>query len=386
MVTDRDLYAEMDALHAKMELLSGIVQKLDRRLAGQTLPAGSRADEWHGAGGLAGIPLEDGHEQDASSEGGLYYAGRYRSKQRDYRWTPQERQVRGLLELDGEKAAKIIGALGHKQRLDLLRAVMQEPLTGAELVERLNMGTTGQLYHHIKALQGAGLLVQEERGGRYLLPDERALPLLLLLAAAADLLDTSHYLDMAEARSQAGAYLGTASSGNDPHLLLWALLENAILEHRAGYCREAAIFLHGDGSVTIADDGRGIPVKALAHTEVPRVQTVLTDIWRPELSAPYFAPGGEKGISAAVVNALSERLSVEIRREGSVFRQDYRQGIPQSGLLKVGVTKETGTSVTVQPDRELFPRRFERAVIEQRIGEIMAAYSDLQIVLHDDIV
>ena len=114
---------------------------------------------------------------------------------------------------------------------------------GTELVERLNMGTTGQLYHHMKALLGADLLVQEERGGRYSLP-ERALPVLLLLAAASDLLDTSDYLDLAEARSNAGAYLGNSSDEYNPHLLLQSVLENTILEHQAGDCSVVNIFLH----------------------------------------------------------------------------------------------------------------------------------------------
>jgi DNA gyrase subunit B len=146
--------------------------------------------------------------------------------------------------VDGDKVAKVLGALAHKQRLDILQGVVREPLMGAELVDRLNIGTTGQLYHHIKALQGADLLVQEERGGAYSVPGHRALPLLLLLAAAADLLDTSDYIDMAAVRNDAGAYLG-GTAEYDPHLLLWAVVDNCILEHRAGSrsCRTATFFV-----------------------------------------------------------------------------------------------------------------------------------------------
>jgi DNA gyrase subunit B len=108
----------------------------------------------------------------------------------------------------------------------------------------------------------------------------------------------------------------------------------------------------------------------------------MTEIQRPELSAPFYAPGGEKGISVAVINALSQKLSVEIRREETVYRQDYRHGIPQSGVMKIGKTKETGTSVTVEPDAELFPNGFDIAVIEQRIAEIAAATPGLQLLLH----
>jgi DNA gyrase subunit B len=292
---------------------------------------------------------------------------------------PQERQVGHLLNVDGDKVAKVLGALAHKQRLDILRGVVQEPLTGAELVDRLNMGTTGQLYHHIKALQGADLLIQEERGGAYSVPGHRALPLLLLLAAAADLLDTSDYIDMAAARNDAGAYLG-GTAEYDPHLLLWAVVDNCILEHRAGYCSEVNIFTHDDGSVTVADNGRGIPVDTLPDSNKPKAQAVLTDMMgRLNTGSTYVAPGAEKGISIAVVNALSLQLAVEIRRDGNVYRQQFRHGIPQTGLAIVGVTKETGSSITFLPDGDIFHAHFDPAVLAQHVKAAATAYPGLTI-------
>ncbi|MEW9699357.1 ATP-binding protein [Paenibacillus sp. SI8] len=314
-----------------------------------------------------------------NDNGGVFYSGQYRSGQSSLRWEPQERRISQLLHVDSDKVAKILAALGHKQRLDILRSVLQEPLTGPELVERLNMGTTGQLYHHMKALLGADLLVQEERGGAYSLPAHRALPLLLLLAAASDILDTSDYMDMTEARNNAGDYLGSTQESYDPHHLLWAVIENSILEHQAGYCSEISLFLHGDGSVTVADNGRGIPVEALPDCESPRVQTILTDMNRLSASASFLAPGGEKGIRMPVVNALSLELSVEIRRNGRVFQQHYKHGIPQSDLLTVGVTKETGTSITFLPDPDIFHATFDLAVLHNQIAEVSKAYPNLHI-------
>ncbi len=259
------------------------------------------------------------------------------------------------MELNGEKLAKVLSALAHKQRLDILRAVMQKPLTGPELVERLNMGTTGQLYHHIKALAAADLLAQEERGGRYTLPARRMLPMQLLLAAGSNLLDSSSYIGMEEARNQANLYLGTETNGGyDIHVLLWAVLENSILEHRAGHCTEVSLYLHEDGSVTVSDNGRGIPVKALPGYQISNVQSILTDIEWLSNTPVFVAPGAEKGISIAVANALSRSLSLEIRRDGRIFRQDYKKGIPQTGLITVGATQETGTSVTFLADPDLF--------------------------------
>jgi DNA gyrase subunit B len=323
------------------------------------------------------------NDQVADGDAGfIYYSGQYRNEKIKYKWEAQEQQVSSLLNLDGEKMAKILSALGNKQRLDILRSVLKGPVSGTDLVEQLGMGTTGQLYHHIKALTGADLLIQEERGGEYSLPAHRVLPVLLLLAAASELADASTYMDMTEARDQVGLYLGAGQQDYDPHVLVWALLENSILEHQAGYCSEVDVFLHADRSITVADNGRGIPVSALSNGSKPNVQMVLTDMGRPSLSAPYYAAGGEKGISVAVVNALSQQLAVEVRRDGAIYRQNYKHGIPQTGVMTVGATQESGTSITVEPDQDLFSKPFQIHIIKQRSADIQQAYPKLNIRIH----
>ncbi|NJJ39128.1 ATP-binding protein [Paenibacillus apii] len=369
MTVPRDFGAELDILKKQL----GDLEQLVSQIANDSSPRVSRTRTFDKNTVLVETV------NDELDLGGVFYSGQYSGEKWRFRWEPQERRVSQLLDLDGEKVAKILAALGHKQRLDILRSVLKEPLSGSEIVERLNMGTTGQLYHHIKALLGADLLVQEERGGMYSLPSHRVLPLLLLLAATSDLLDTSDYMELAETRNNASAYLGNAQDGYDPHYLLWAVLENSILEHRAGFCSEAGIFLQGDGSVTVSDNGRGIPVQVLPNTEKSRVQAVLTELSHYSTSDSFVAPGGEKGINIAVVNALSQKLSIEVRREGKVFRQDYRHGIPQTGLLTVGITKETGTSVTFLPDPEIFKSAFDKNVIAKHVPEISAIYPDLTI-------
>jgi DNA gyrase subunit B len=324
----------------------------------------------------------DHNEQKAHNEGYIYYSGQYHNEKIKYKWDAQEQPISSLLNLDGEKMARILSALGNKQRLDILKTVIKGPTAGAELVEQLNMGTTGQLYHHTKALIGSDLLVQEERGGSYSLPSHRVLPVLLLLAAVSELTDTSAYMDMAEARDQANLYLGTAQQAYDPHVLVWALLENSILEHREGNCKEIHLFMHNDRYITVADNGRGIPITALSNKERPTLQTVLTEIGKASLSTPYYAAGAEKGISVAVVNALSYRLGVEIRREGTIYRQDYKHGIPQSEVTSMGVTQETGTSITLEPDADLFKTGFILQVLQKRASEIKEAYPKLDIHIH----
>ncbi|MEK3915164.1 ATP-binding protein [Paenibacillus sp. FSL H7-0331] len=363
----RDLGLEMDELKKQLNELQRYVQ--------QSRMDTSRKSE------IISDPADPVDEANGGS-GRIYYSGQYRNSTIKYKWEAQEQQISSLLNQDGEKLAKILSALGNKQRLDILRSVLQGPVNGTDLVERLHMGTTGQLYHHTKALMGADLLIQEERGGEYSLPAHRVLPVLLLLAAAADLADTGNYMDMAEARDHAGLYLGAGKTKYDPHLLVWALIENSILEHQSGYCSQIDIYLHDQRNVTVADNGRGIPISALSAPDKPNLLAVLTDIQRPGLSAPYFAAGGEKGISVAVVNALSYQLAVEIRRDGHVYRQNYKHGIPQTGVRIVGATGETGTSVTVETDPDLFAADFELHILEKRAAEIQVAYPKLTVLVH----
>ncbi|NKI23675.1 helix-turn-helix domain-containing protein [Paenibacillus dendritiformis] len=372
-MANRDYGAEIDALQSQLNE----IQRIVKQLAGMQSEADIHARE--GDLGAEGTPRRLSDEE---KSGGILYSGRYRGEQGSVRWAPQERTVRELLDLDGEKAAKVLAALGHKQRIDILKSVFAAPLTGSELVEQLHMGTTGQLYHHLKALQGADLLVQEERGGTYAIPPYRALPLLLLWAAASELLDASDYIALAEARNNAGDYLGTHRNGYDPLHLAAALIENSVLEHQAGHCTEVHLFLHGDGSLTIADNGRGIPVQAFAPADKTPLQAILTDIGRSSTSAFITAPGAEHKINAAVVNALSQRLTVEIRRGGSIFRQEFKRGIPQTGLLTVGATRETGTSITFLPDRDLFRLPVSPESMSRYIRSVSEANPGLSLRLH----
>ncbi|MEC0307241.1 ATP-binding protein [Paenibacillus lautus] len=367
----RDLVQEMDVLKNQMAELQELVYQalMERKPAS--------ASNQHRQE-IATAPTINEANPEAGS---VFYSGRVHLNGQSIRWEPQERRMDQLLDMNTEKAAKILAALGNKQRLDILKAVMAEPLSGSELVERLNMGTTGQLYHHLKALLGADLLVQEQ-GGRYALPKHRSLPFLLLLSAAGDLLDTSDYLEMSEARNNAGMYFGS-SHGFDIHQLLWAVVENSILEHTSGYGDQISIFLHEDGSVSVTDNGRGIPVQALPNSDIPVVQSILTDVHRLNASAHFLVPGAERGISIAVVNALSKHLTVEIRRDGNIYRQEYRHGIPQTGLLIVGMTQETGTSVTFKPEPELFSSAFEFNRIIERKSAIAADYPGLNLTIRN---
>ncbi|PWW00649.1 DNA gyrase subunit B [Paenibacillus cellulosilyticus] len=375
MSQPRNIEQELDQLHNELRELKQLVLSLhDSRsmpqIENRSAPHTYTVEQ-----------LSHSQQQHNSQESELHYAGRYASTEGTTVWTPQRRSIGQLLDLDSDKSAKIIGALGHKQRLDIMKAVLAKPMSGPELVELLQMGTTGQLYHHTKALTGADLLQQDERGGAYFVPAHRKLPLLLLLAAASDLLDTSDYLAMTELRSEASQYFNKSEENYDPHQLLYAVMENAVMEHKAGYCSRIDVFLQKDGTVTVSDNGRGIPVREYASSGKSIAQTVMTDMSADRLrpSASHTAPGAESGIDIPSVNAFSELLSLEIRRENRVYRQDYRYGIPQTGLLTIGTTDETGTSLTFRPIAELFRSTFDPAVVSQHAAALQAANPTLTI-------
>ncbi|CAM3523005.1 ATP-binding protein [Marinicrinis lubricantis] len=370
---ERNFGAELDDLKAQLNELQQLVHSFihaperQEALSSKSLTIPNRAEQ---------------HSEDRD-DSVVFFSGQYRGERHHYWREPQVRRSSDLSKMDSDKISRILSALGHKQRLDILKSVGAEPLTGAEIVDRLQMGTTGQLYHHLKALLGADLLVQEERGGKYMIPSHRVLPLMFLFAAASEILDTSDYIELTEARSQAGDFLGDSPEQYDVHLLLQSVLENCIAEHRAGYCSQVTIVLHQDGSITVADNGRGIPVHALSDSKKTRVQAVLTEM-RSSLSASVQAPHGTKGISIPVVNALSQSLSVVISREGKIFRQDFKHGIPQNVLMTVGQSEETGTSMTFRPDPNIFSAGFRLVKLEEIIALITESYPELSIqLLHD---
>lgn len=361
-----EIYAEISALKKQMAELERLVRTIS--VAGR--PYVEMLDEAYPSA-------------EKKSSSCVYYAGQYQANGQLLRWEPKARQLEQLLAVGTEKMSKILSALGSKPRLDIITTLLHESLSGTEIVEKLGLGTTGQLYHHLKALQGADLLTQD-KGGRYSLADHRKLPLLLLLSAVVDMLDTSDYLDMVEVRNSAGSYLGNVGKeGFDANLLLWAVLENSILEHIAGYVTEVHIFLHQHGRATICDNGRGIPVRTFPDSRKSTVQTVLTDIERFSSEAAYQAPGAEKGISIAIVNALTSSLTVEVLKDGFIYRQEYKHGIPQSDLMTVGVTQTQGTHITFKPDPELFGKGFDRAALMQQRETLISAYPKLAVHLHE---
>src|SRR5947207_11420201 len=141
------------------------------------------------------------------------------------------------------------------------------------------------------------------------------------------------------------------------HHLVYEVVDNSVDEALAGHCDNVEIVIHPDNSVTVTDDGRGIPVAVMEKEKKPAVEVVLTVLHAGGKfgdGGGYKVSGGLHGVGVSVVNALSERLDAEVRRDGHVFTQSYERGKPQADLKRGEATKETGTTITFLPDADVF--------------------------------
>ncbi len=173
-------------------------------------------------------------------------------------------------------------------------------------------------------------------------------------------------------RRRPGMYIGSTEL-RGLHHLVYEIVDNAIDEAMAGYCNRVEITLHSDNSVTVSDNGRGIPVDQHATTKVSALETVMTVLHAGGKfgGRSYKVSGGLHGVGASVVNALSEWTRVDVRRDGNIYRQEYRRGKPVAGIAVVGTSDDTGTTVTFLPDKEIFPEiNFDFDTLTQRFREM----------------
>ncbi len=154
-------------------------------------------------------------------------------------------------------------------------------------------------------------------------------------------------------RKRPGMYIG--STGTEGlHHLIWEIVDNAIDEAMGGYANEIHVYLEKDGSVTVTDNGRGIPVDVHKVTKVSALETIMTTLHAGGKfggdASGYKVSGGLHGVGASVVNALSTHAYVEVKRDGNLYRQDYKQGKPQGKVKKIGSARGTGTLTNFIPD------------------------------------